>query len=198
MVSFRRGSSVSIALTHKEITSDKNSAILEEDHEELGQNEHKTLVGTPQGERYQDSTGKDIRKGQSKAFKKEFVAEIQVIPEETELALPVSKISPLKIPQPNPARDQVKDTGNLKLLASRSQKTPRRLSASKHETLKDRKGGVPLDAISCISDYSAISNIDYMPKKSHSKTVRAGKTLALTSKSLKDFTNSPEGNVSHF
>ena len=102
-------------------------------------------------------------------------SEIQVIP----------LLSP-ETPQANQAR---------KLLPQRSRSTKRLLS-NKQPPKSAGKKRVPLDAISCISDYSVLSNIEFAPRKSSAgKRGQQEGTSLLTSKSLKDFTNSPEGKV---
>ena len=91
------------------------------------------------------------------------------------------------------AKDATQDkerNGGSKLLSQRAQKKQRLLLET--DQCGSRTGKkVPLDAISCISDYSVISNIDYAPKVNRRR--REGASTPLTSKSLKDFTNSPEG-----
>lgn len=80
-----------------------------------------------------------------------------------------------------------------KLLPQRSRNS-RRLLLGKQLPKSTGKKRVPLDAISCISDYSVLSNIEFQPRvTSPGKHGQPGGTSLLTSKSLKDFTNSPEG-----
>ena len=91
------------------------------------------------------------------------------------------------------AKDATQDkerNGGSKLLSQRAQKKQRLLLETNQCGSRTGKK-VPLDAISCISDYSVISNIDYAPKVNRRR--REGASTPLTSKSLKDFTNSPEG-----
>ena len=53
---------------------------------------------------------------------------------------------------------------------------------------------VSLDAVSCISDYSILSNVEFASRKTATEKKRHQEgTSPLTFKSLKDFTNSPEG-----
>ena len=177
-----------MAVTSLEINPEITRTILEEKDEVKEEEEPK-----PKKNDLISQNGKGLRKPQNKASKPQSFAEIQIIPEETESVLGVSQASTLKSPQSNVFGDKV----NFKILNNRPKTTQKHLFVNKYEGLKTKVTGVPLDAISCISDYSAISNIDYVRKKSHSKTVRAGKTAALTSKSLKDFTNSPEGEEDH-
>lgn len=83
-----------------------------------------------------------------------------------------------------------------KLLPQRSRGSKRLLS-NKQPPRSAGKKRVPLDAISCISDYSVLSNIEFAPRRtSAGKHGRQEGTSMLTSKSLKDFTNSPEGKAS--
>lgn len=101
------------------------------------------------------------------------ISEIQVIP----------LLSP-ETPQVNQAR---------KLLPQRS-RSSKRLLSNKQLPKSAGKKRVPLDAISCISDYSVLSNIEFAPRKSSAgKRGQQEGTSLLTSKLLKDFTNSPEG-----
>jgi len=92
--------------------------------------------------------------------------------------------------------DTLQTAQEKKLLPQRSRNSTRLLS-NKQPPKSAGKKRVPLDAISCISDYSILSNIEFAPRKAP-----AGKqggqegTSLLTSKSLKDFTNSPEGKSS--
>jgi hypothetical protein len=79
-----------------------------------------------------------------------------------------------------------------KLLGARAQRNKRVLQLNGKASRVKRE--VPLDAISCISDYSMISNIDYQKVKKGKARDRTGAATPLTFKSLKDFTNSPEGN----
>lgn len=188
VVSFHRSSSVSVAQTPLEITSEKNSTTLEQKEKAKEQEEQKKLDVINHGEKQKQLSTKIVRKPENKAVKDECISEIQVIPEENDPVLGVSKNLRMKLRQAS----LFGDTGNSNL-TNRSKKSQRLPSPTKREASKNKDTWVPLDAISCISDYSTISNIDFMPKKSHSKTVRAGKTPALTPKSLKDFTNSPEG-----
>ena len=82
-----------------------------------------------------------------------------------------------------------------KLLPQRSRSSNRLLSGRQLPKSAGKKR-VPLDAISCISDYSVLSNIDFQPRSTPSgNQSRQGGTSLLTSKSLKDFTNSPEGKI---
>ena len=95
------------------------------------------------------------------------------------------------IPLPSPETLQPLNEG--KLLPQRSRSSNRLLHGRQPPKSAGKKL-VPLDAISCISDYSVLSNIDFQPRNSPSgKLSRQGGTTLLTSKSLKDFTNSPEG-----
>ena len=105
----------------------------------------------------------------------------------------VSEIQVIELEVPD-ERDATQDAdlkGRSKLLANRSQQKKRVIPVDQRSSKEARK--VPLDAISCISDYSAISNIDYSPQKTTTRRGRPGAATPLTSKSLKDFTNSPEG-----
>ena len=80
-----------------------------------------------------------------------------------------------------------------KLLPQRP-RSSKRLLPGKQPPKSAAKKGVPLDAISCISDYSVLSNIDFQPRNTPpGKQSSQGGTSLLTSKSLMDFTNSPEG-----
>ena len=82
-----------------------------------------------------------------------------------------------------------------KLLPQRS-RSSNRLVPGKQPPKSAVKKRVPLDVISCISDYSVVSSIDFQPRNMPSgKQSRQGGTSLLTSKSLKDFTNSPEGKI---
>ena len=82
-----------------------------------------------------------------------------------------------------------------KLLSQRPRSSKRLLPGKQPPKFAGKKG-VPLDAISCISDYSVLSNIDFQPRNTPSgKQSRQGGTSLLTSQSLKDFTNSPEGKI---
>lgn len=82
-----------------------------------------------------------------------------------------------------------------KLLPQRSSSS-KRLLPGKQPPKSAGKKRVPLDAISCISDYSVLSNIDFQPRNTPSgKQSHQEGTSLLTSKSLKDFTNSPEGKI---
>lgn len=82
-----------------------------------------------------------------------------------------------------------------KLLPQRSRSSKRLLSGNRPPKSAGKQR-VPLDAISCISDYSVLSNIELQPRRTPSgKNGRQGGTSLLTSKSLKDFTNSPEGKI---
>lgn len=92
------------------------------------------------------------------------------------------------IPLLSPETDQGK-----KLLPQRSRSSKRLLSNKQPSKSADKKR-VPLDSISCISDYSALSNFEFTPRNSSAgKKDQQEGTSPLTSKSLKDFTNSPEG-----
>ena len=82
--------------------------------------------------------------------------------------------------------------GGSKLLSQRAQ-TKQRLLLEMDQCSGRTGKKVPLDAISCISDYTVISNIDYAPKMTVSRRHRERASTPLTPKSLKDFTNSPEG-----
>lgn len=100
-----------------------------------------------------------------------------------------SEIQVIPIASPEPL--QPLDEG--KLLPQRPRSSKRLLPGKLPPKFAGKKG-VPLDAISCISDYSVLSNIDFQPRNTPSgKQSRQGGTSLLTSKSLKDFTNSPEG-----
>ena len=82
-----------------------------------------------------------------------------------------------------------------KLLPQRS-RSSKRLLPGKQPPKSAKEKRVPLDAISCISDYSVLSSIDFQPRNTPSgKQSHQGGTSLLTSKSLKDFTNSPEGKM---
>lgn len=95
------------------------------------------------------------------------------------------------IPIASPETIQPHNEGKLLPQRSRSSK---RLLPGKQPPKSAGKKRVPLDAISCISDYSVLSNIEFQPRVAPSgKQGRQGGTSLLTSKSLKDFTNSPEG-----
>lgn len=97
------------------------------------------------------------------------------------------------IPMASPEPLQPLNEGKLLLQRPRSSK---RLLPGKQPSKSAGKKGVPLDAISCISDYSVLSNIDFQPRNTPSwKQSRQGGTSLLTFKSLKDFTNSPEGKI---
>jgi len=90
--------------------------------------------------------------------------------------------------------DKEDTNGNDKLLNARAQRNKR----SFYKPQKVKKKGVPLDAISCVSDYSEFSNIDYQQKKRPISSKRKARSATpLTLKSLKDFTNSPEGMFSY-
>lgn len=97
------------------------------------------------------------------------------------------------IPVASPETLQPLNEGKLLPQRPRSSK---RLLSGKQSPKSAGKKRVPLDAISCISDYSVLSNIDFQPRNTPSgKHSRQGGTSLLTSKSLKDFTNSPEGKI---
>lgn len=125
-------------------------------------------------------------------------AETKPIPpsEETVKKPEEKKASPIQKPQVTDEIQVIPDkednNGNDKLLNARAQKNKRTF----HKPQKTKKKGVPLDAISCISDYSELSNIDYQQKKRPISSKRKADTSTpLTFKSLKDFTNSPEGTL---
>lgn len=87
-----------------------------------------------------------------------------------------------------------------KLLPQRS-RSSKRLLSSKQPPKSAGTKPVPLDAISCISDYSILSNIEFAPRPRTTAGKNGHKeagTSLLTSKSLKDFTNSPEGKTAGF
>ncbi|XP_032220371.2 uncharacterized protein LOC5519668 isoform X2 [Nematostella vectensis] len=138
----------------------------------------------PEREVAREDTKKDVKVKQEKCPVK--VQEIQVIPNEpSEYANDFAKAL-LKDEEP-----QQKARG--KLLSGRTQKNKRMLLSP--GKVKGGTKGVPLDAISCISDYSIVSNIDY-PQRGQVVTPPKqlkGSASQLTLKSLKDFTDSPEG-----
>lgn len=81
-----------------------------------------------------------------------------------------------------------------KLLAQRSRSRKQLLPSAQATKITNVKKLVPLDAISCISDYSNMNNVEFSPRKTAAeKTGHQDGTSPLTFKSLKDFTNSPEG-----
>jgi len=97
------------------------------------------------------------------------------------------------IPIASPETLQPLNEGKLLPQRSRSSK---RLLPGKQPPKSAKEKRVPLDAISCISDYSVLSSIDFQPRNTPSgKQSHQGGTSLLTSKSLKDFTNSPEGKM---
>ena len=102
-----------------------------------------------------------------------------------------SEIQVIPIASPEP----VQPLNEGKLLPQRPRSSKRLLPGKPPPKFVPKKG-VPLDAISCISDYSVLSNIDFQPRNTPpGKQSRQGGTSLLTSKSLKDFTNSPEGKL---
>ena len=102
-----------------------------------------------------------------------------------------SEIQVIPIASPEP----VQPLNEGKLLPQRPRSSKRLLPGKPPPKFVPKKG-VPLDAISCISDYTVLSNIDCQPRNTPpGKQSRQGGTALLTSKSLKDFTNSPEGKL---
>lgn len=96
-----------------------------------------------------------------------------------------------------PTTETIHPLNEGKLLPQRS-RSSKRLFSDKQPPKSAGKKRVPLDAISCISDYSILSNIEFQPRSTPSrKHGGQGGTSLLTSKSLKDFTNSPEGKTFH-
>lgn len=81
-----------------------------------------------------------------------------------------------------------------KLLPQRTRSRKQLLPSTQPTKTTNIKKLVPLDAISSISDYSIMSNVEFSPRKTAAeKTGHQDGTSPLTFKSLKDFTNSPEG-----
>ena len=143
----------------------------------LSRKDDKMSVVTVEKEEKSNEKGeeKDLSRKDTKVDKKDErkISEIQVIP----------LLSPETV---QPAQEG-------KLLPQRSRNSKRLLS-SKQPPKSAGKKRVPLDAISCISDYSVLSNIEFAPQRtSLGKNGRQEGTTLLTSKTLKDFTNSPEG-----
>ena len=126
-----------------------------------------------QGEQ-KDVSSKDIVVDKKSGRK---TSEIQVIP-----------IAPSEIQEPIET-----DRWQNKLLPQRTRSSKRLLTTKQQPTSAGKKR-VPLDAISCVSDYSVFSNIELVPRTvSLRKHGRQDDVSLLTSKSLRDFTNSPEG-----
>ncbi|XP_031550659.1 regulator of G-protein signaling 22-like [Actinia tenebrosa] len=179
----RRGSTLSVALSLRRNSnmsrkSDKVSIQEEKNSSETKDTDKDQQEDAKEGEsKTAEKDGKSRIKAKQE-IPKVLVDEIQVIPDES-------------TDDDRDDDDKRKFTQQAKLLGSRGQRNKRLLQpAGKGSRVKK---GVPLDAISCISDYSMISNIDYQHVKKSKVAQRSGAATPLTFKSLKDFTNSPEG-----
>lgn len=182
-LSGRRGSSMSVALSLR-----RNSAMSRKS-DKVSVKEEKVASDTKDVDKGQlqdvkvdepktaEKDGKSANKAKQEK-PKIMLEEIQVIPDES-------------TDDDHDSDDKRKFTQQAKLLGSRAQRNKRLLQPFGKASRGKR--GVPLDAISCISDYSMISNIDYQHVKKNKVTQRSGAATPLTFKSLKDFTNSPEG-----
>ena len=165
----RRGSAVSTVVSITRRNSGVSLALSRKDEKMSVATVSKDDKGVEKGEEkvtvLKDTQEEKINQGKS--------SEIQVIP-----------IASPETPQPH---------NEGKLLPQRS-RSSRRLLPGKQPPKSAGKKRVPLDAISCISDYSVLSNIEFQPRVTPlGKDGQQGGTSLLTSKSLKDFTNSPEG-----
>ncbi|RMX53678.1 hypothetical protein pdam_00000335, partial [Pocillopora damicornis] len=165
----RRGSAVSTVVSITRRNSGVSLALSRKDEKMSVATVSKDDKGVEKGEEkvtvLKDTQEEKINQGKS--------SEIQVI-----------HIASPETPQPH---------NEGKLLPQRS-RSSRRLLPGKQPPKSAGKKRVPLDAISCISDYSVLSNIEFQPRVTPlGKDGQQGGTSLLTSKSLKDFTNSPEG-----
>ncbi|KAL9980558.1 hypothetical protein ACROYT_G009160 [Oculina patagonica] len=167
----RRGSGVSIA--QSAVTARRNSGV----SLAMSRKDDKMSIAT---------VGKD-EKGLEKGEEKVTVSKDTQVEQKNERKSSEIQVIPIASPE------TLQPPKEGKLLPQRSRSSKRVLSGKQPPKSAGKKR-VPLDAISCISDYSVLSNVEFQPRTTPSgKNSRQGGTSLLTSKSLKDFTNSPEG-----